>query len=657
MGYLSDQTVENVRQAIDIVSLVGEYVQLKRAGSLYKGLCPFHQEKTPSFVVTEARGTYHCFGCGEGGDGIQFIMKEEGLDFPDAVRFLAKKYGVPIEETKTFDGAHKRVEKLYALNRDAMLFYYRNLLTNRVPQNYLRSRGLTSDIINDFFLGYADGKGSSLYDHLHKKGYADEDMLHLGLISRSNRGTGFYDRFRNRLMFPILSNRNRIIGFGGRIIGTGNPKYLNSPESDLFHKGENLYGVHILQKGKNQDRVLLVEGYMDVIALHASGAFYAAASLGTALTPQQAHLIRRYGKQVYLCYDGDAAGIKASRRAIEVFQKEGVIPKMILLPDGKDPDEFVREKGLAAFEKTMEEGLDPPDFELRICRSGYDMETVAGRVDYLRAATTYLATLTEEATRDIYAAQVAESVGADVESVRADVKRQAALLEEEKRERGTNRGPDIRRHDMGRKSPASDIAGDLYTEQVPDAYYEALYDAGEEPQELSVIPDAVSVQMGMNESDETGEQARLEFEMIRLCQADEACFRQLEPLAEKFLLSQPARALFRAVQSLRTSSIPPQIEWLRSALTDESAQAWLTSLEEVQRRAEADGVRDVQWEKMCPQLIARVERFEKKKRREQIRKKLQEGTEEWSEKTTRAELLQELQALDRALKMRGRRAE
>lgn len=654
MGYLSDQTVENVRQAIDIVSLVGEYVQLKRAGSLYKGLCPFHQEKTPSFVVTEARGTYHCFGCGEGGDGIRFIMKEEGLDFPDAVRFLAKKYGIPIEESAVAGGAHQRMEKLYALNREAMLFYYRNLLTNRIPQNYLRGRGMTPDIINDFMLGYADESGHSLYDYLHEKGYADEDMLHLGLISRSNRGTGFYDRFRNRLMFPILSNRSRVIGFGGRIIGAGNPKYLNSPESDLFHKGENLYGVHILQKGKNKDRVLLVEGYMDVIALHSAGAPYAAASLGTALTPQQAHLIRRYGKQIYLCYDGDAAGIKASRRAIDIFQQEGVIPKMILLPDGKDPDEYVREKGLPAFETAMEQGLDPPDFELRICRSGYDMETVAGRVDYLRAATAYLATLQEEATRDIYAAQVAESVGADSESVRADVKRQAALLAEEKRTRGHARPEIAQRARTKREAPPREEA--MRTDGVPDTYYETLYDAQEEPFEQATA-DAISVQMGMNGNDESRERARLEFEVIRLCQVDETCFTQLEPLAESFLASRPALALFRAVRSLRTSSIPPQIEWLRSALTDETAQAWLTSLEEVQRRAEADGIRNVQWEKMCPQLIARVERFEKKQRREQIRKMLQEGTEEWSEKTTRAELLQELQELDRALKMRGRRAE
>lgn len=450
MGFITDTTVEKVKNAIDIVSLVGSYVDLKRTGKNFRGCCPFHHEKTPSFFVSPERGTYNCFGCHEHGDGIGFIMKMENMTFSEAIRFLAEKYGVMVEEKEEDSYKKERFNTLYEINKKTMMFYYKNLLTSAVPQKYLKNRGMKPESINTYFLGYADGKGDSLYQYLSSLGYSDEDLIHLGLISKSNRGTGYYDRFRNRLIFPIISHRDKIIGFGGRIIGDGNPKYLNSPESDIFYKGENLYGLHVVKKSPNHKKMLMVEGYMDVISLQQYGIDYAAASLGTALTEQQARLIKRYADDIYLCYDGDSAGIKAAKRAIEIFEKEDVVPKMMLLPGGQDPDDFCKKYGKEGFESEMDKAVDPIDFELNVLRAGYvfgseitdvsEEEKDKQRLEFLRKATDYLAHIKEKAVRTVYVQKVAKMVSVDEESLQSDVISREDKIRTEEERSGFNKG-------------------------------------------------------------------------------------------------------------------------------------------------------------------------------------------------------------------------
>ncbi len=436
--HLSDDSIQAVKDAIDIGELIGSYVDLKAQGKSMKGLCPFHSEKTPSFVVTPELGIYKCFGCGEAGDGISFIMKMEGLDFMGAVRFLADRYGIPLEEARPFDDEkRKRKKKLYELNREAALFYYKQLLIGKEAQAYLMKRSYNASIINPFLLGYADGKGDSLYKYLKERGYEEEDMLHLGLIASSRSGRGYYDKFRRRLIFPIISNKNKIIGFGGRVIGDGKPKYLNSPESDIFHKGKNLYGIHIVTKKNKHEKILMVEGYMDVIGLYAHGIDYALASLGTSLTVDQAKLIKRYSENIYLCYDGDSAGIKASRRAVDIFKEVGIVPKMILLPDNMDPDDYAKKFGKEEFENRIDEALDPPEFELRLIETGYNLGVDKDRLDFLKEAIKFLAGLDSDSEREIYIEKVALKAGVSPESLKGDVGKEIEFQDKERHEKKT----------------------------------------------------------------------------------------------------------------------------------------------------------------------------------------------------------------------------
>lgn len=432
--FISDDSIQRIKDAVDIVDLVGNYVDLKKAGKNYKACCPFHQEKTPSFMVSPTRQTFKCFGCGESGDIFAFVEKMEHVDFPEAIRRIGEKYHIPVEAADPFEKEKKEKRgRLVQINRAAMLFYYKNLLTEKRPQNYLQSRKMTPKIINPFMVGYADGKGDHLYQYLKSLNFEDQDLLDLGLVAPSHSGKGYYDKFRNRLIFPIITVQDEVIGFGGRIIGDGQPKYLNSQESDIFHKGKNLYGLHLLGKKPRHEKIVMVEGYMDVVGLYEHGIDYALASLGTSLTLDQARLVGRYTDKVYLCYDGDSAGIKASRRAVEVFKEAGIRPKLILLPGGMDPDEYTRDYGKEAFEKEMEDAVDPPDFELRILRAPYDLTKDQDRLDYAQEATRYLASMDGEVVRDIYIQKVAEEAGVPGDSLKKDVAEERERQEENKK--------------------------------------------------------------------------------------------------------------------------------------------------------------------------------------------------------------------------------
>lgn len=415
MGYIPEDQIERVKDALDIVDIVSGYVELKQTGANQKGLCPFHHEKTPSFIVSAQRNNYHCFGCGEHGDAISFIMKIENLSYIEAIRFLAEKEGIMLEEKAYNKEVVEKRQRLYKINALALRFFFKNMLTEKIPQDYIHDRGLDIKLVNTFFLGYATA-GNSLYRFLFEQGVDIEDMLHLGLVSRNQEDGTYYDRFRNRLIFPIINNKKKVIGFGGRDLIDGKIKYLNSPESDIFHKGSNLYNVNLVQNRVNRDRVLLVEGYMDVIGLHSHGIDYALASLGTALTLDQAKLAKRYGRHVYIAYDSDEAGIKATRRAIQIFEEIDVEPKVLSFPKQMDPDDYIKAYGKTAFEKLLKQAKPAPIFEIDyIISQGQDMIATS------QALIEFLATIKGNAKREIYVKKVADSLDISFESLNNDV--------------------------------------------------------------------------------------------------------------------------------------------------------------------------------------------------------------------------------------------
>lgn len=687
MAFIAEETVQKIKDAIDIVSLVGEYVELKRAGANYKGLCPFHSEKTPSFIVSEQRGTFHCFGCHEGGDAISFIMKLENLDYPDALRFLAEKYNIPVQEGHADKEKQKRLQKLYAINRDAMLFYYKNLLTNGVPQQYLMQRQMKPEIINKFYLGYAEAHGDSLYQHLKEKGHAVEDMLHLGLISQSNRGTGYYDRFRNRLMFPIISNKNKIIGFGGRIIGTGEPKYLNSPESDIFHKRENIYGIQIIQKQNIRERILLVEGYMDVIGLHQHGVTYGVASLGTALTADQAKLISRYGKQVYICYDGDKAGINAAKKAIQIFEDQHITPKLITLPDEMDPDDFAKAYGKEAFEKEMDNAQEPLDFELSHLIKQFDLSNLSGRKDFLLAVTSFLAEIDRDLVRDLYVERVSKLADVSLESVQNDVKnmrKDPAFLEKREKERklreqmakreanrdrgfGQKSRSGSYRADASGQRPASQatVSGEPWRgpEEVPSGVYNDMdYENGytNAPDDAAFAPANErnvhqAGKVGTNVSKSKAEQARLAFEVLRLSLASHSAHDELADIAEQTLTTEALQKAYERVKALREKGETPTARRLQETLVGDAYADLLERLyAQEQKAGHVDEQDEAAYLRMAKELKVRIARNEKHLRREEVMQLLQEPDDALeSLGLQRMDLVRELQQLDHSLKARG----
>ncbi|MDO5689944.1 MAG: DNA primase [Tissierellia bacterium] len=411
-----EEDIKRVKDQANIVSVIGEYVDLKRAGRNYKGLCPFHNEKTPSFIVSEERQHFRCFGCGESGDVISFLMKRDNMTFMEAVEHLAARLGITLDNTAFNRRKTINMEKFYRINEMAMRFYFELLLTNTIPRKYLRERRISDASINKFFLGYAPNSWDALFSFLVGKGVKPEDLMTLGLISQGRDGR-YYDRFRNRLMFPIIDTRKRIIGFGGRTLGEDNAKYINSSESVIFEKGKHLYGLNLVQKESNRDKILLVEGYMDVIGLNQQGINFAVASLGTALTPDQAKLVKRFGKDMFICYDSDNAGIKATDRAITVFQDLGLSPGILQLPEGTDPDEFILAQGKDAFLTLVDQAVAPLDFRMLQIKGDTEGDPHQG----YQKLTQLLAQIQSAVMRDEYIAKAALLFSIRESSLREDV--------------------------------------------------------------------------------------------------------------------------------------------------------------------------------------------------------------------------------------------
>lgn len=404
-----DNFTDELKAQINIVDVIGREVNLKRSGSNYMGLCPFHNEKTPSFSVNEGKQFYHCFGCGKSGDVINFVSDYYKLPFMEAVEKLANEYGIKLPERRS-RGPKIDYDKYHGINAKAARFFYNSLGTRgNKGLAYLKGRGLTKETITAFGLGYAPASGRTLADHLRSEGVSDEDMLKLGLANQGR--DGLYDKFRDRVMFPIISTQDKVIGFGGRAIGDYKPKYLNSPESEIFLKKNNLFGLNLTKKEIDREqKAIIVEGYMDMISLWQNGVKNVAASLGTALTLNQARLLCRYSKNIVLSYDSDQAGINAALRGIDVITEAGGKPRVLTVTDGKDPDDFIKAHGREEFLRLVDEAVPATDFKLRLARRGFDFSNDRDVLDYIDRVVPILRSL-GPVERDLYTRKLAEEFG------------------------------------------------------------------------------------------------------------------------------------------------------------------------------------------------------------------------------------------------------
>ena len=424
----SDDIIEEVRQKNDIVDVVSQYVKLTRKGSSYFGLCPFHNEKTPSFSVTPGKQMYYCFGCGAGGNVFNFIMEYENYSFGEALKHLADRAGVELPKIEYSREVREKAEQkaeLLEINKQAAQYYYYQLRTEggRQGHEYLAGRQLSEETMRKFGLGYSDKFGSGLYKYLKSKGYSDERLRESGLFNVDERH-GMYDKFWNRVIFPIMDVNNRVIGFGGRVMGDGKPKYLNSPETKIFDKSRNLYGLNIARTTRKK-YLILCEGYMDVISMHQAGFTNAVASLGTALTTGHAALIKRYVQEVYLTYDSDEAGTRAALRAVPILKEAGITAKVIRMDPYKDPDEFIKNLGAEEFERRIGNARNGFMFGLEMLEKEYDMNSPEGKTAFFQEAARRLIGFEDELERNNYIEAVAGTYRATVESLQKLVAKMA----------------------------------------------------------------------------------------------------------------------------------------------------------------------------------------------------------------------------------------
>ena len=419
--YYSDEIIEEVRSRNDIVDVISSYVKLQKKGSSYFGLCPFHNEKSPSFSVSRGKQMYYCFGCGAGGNVFTFLMEYENYTFQEALKYLADKAGVELPEMEYSAQAKERADLkaiLLEINKIAAQYFYVQLKSSKgkAGLSYLKRRELSDDTIKAFGLGYSNKYSDDLYRYLKERGYKDEMIAKAGLISIDERH-GVHDKFWNRVMFPIMDVNSRVIGFGGRVMGDAKPKYLNSPETLIFDKSRNLYGLN-RARSTRKPYFLLCEGYMDVISLHQAGFTNAVASLGTALTPGHASLIKRYVKEVYLTYDSDEAGTKAALRAIPILKDVGITAKIIRMEPYKDPDEFIKNLGAEAFEERIGRARNGFMFSLEVLERDYDMHSPEGKTDFMREVARRLGEFEEEIERNNYIEAVAQAYHVGYEELR-----------------------------------------------------------------------------------------------------------------------------------------------------------------------------------------------------------------------------------------------
>ncbi len=438
MAYYSEEIIDEVKSANDIVDVVSQYVNLKRQGTTYFGPCPFHREKTPSFAVTPDKQIYHCFGCGEGGNVVRFIMRVENISFKEAIEFLAERAKITLPTTDyrsegmsddEFKMREYHKSQMYEINKEAGRFFYNNIEKSNQAKEYITKRKLAIGTVRRFGLGFAlDDNG--LYKYLNEKGFKEEDMLATGLIGKTDKGY-FYDKFKNRLMFPIFDIRGRVVAFGGRALASHEelkaqhiPKYVNSPENLIYTKGKHLYGMNLAKKtSEKMKRILVVEGYMDVISPHQFGITNVVASLGTALTEAQGKLLRQYAEEVVLSYDSDAAGQKAIARGIEIMQSLGVMVKVLQMEGAKDPDEFVLKYGPERFEKLINNSLSAVEYKIKMLKQEFNLQDTTDKIKFLNKMAEVLSKVDNNIERDIYIEKLSKEVGVGKEAIQAEVEK------------------------------------------------------------------------------------------------------------------------------------------------------------------------------------------------------------------------------------------
>ena len=420
MALFPEYIIREVSEKNDIYDVVSKYVRLKKSGNSYLGLCPFHNEKTPSFSVSPSRGVCHCFGCGEGGDVISFVMKVENISFYEAVKKLADMANITLPEVSDHDKedakkARERREGIYKINQEAALFFYEQLKNSQMSIEYLKKRQLSGAVAKSFWLGYAPDSWNALFDHLKSKGYTESDIYNAGLIKKHDSGR-YYDMFRNRLMFPIFDTNNNIIAFGGRVFDDSKPKYLNSPESAVFSKSRNLYGINIARNSK-KNTVFLTEGYMDTIALIKSGFPNTVATLGTALTGQQAKMLSKTFKEVIICYDGDNAGCIARLRAITVLREHDIKISVIDMGASKDPDEFIKTNGVDRFKAVVSGRKNDMEYVLDYFGANYDLKNPQSVVAYTGDVIEYLKLIRSSVEQDVYINMLSNRTGVSANAI------------------------------------------------------------------------------------------------------------------------------------------------------------------------------------------------------------------------------------------------
>ena len=416
--------IEEIKSRCDIVDIISDYMHLEKSGSNYTGLCPFHSEKTGSFMVSKSKQIYKCFGCNAGGDVISFVMRWENVDFMEAVKILARKCGITLDRNISEEEKKKiqEINKFREIHTEAARFYFANLLRTKNPgYEYLRKRGLSDKIIKKFGLGYSPNSWNSLMNYLLSKGYDKTDLVKCGLITHKTESNKYFDRFRNRVMFPIFNYNGKVIGFGGRVLDDSLPKYLNSPETLVFNKRMNLYGLNISKKGIKDDTLILVEGYMDLISLYQNNIENVVATLGTALTIEQAKLIRRFAKNVIISYDSDQAGQNATLRAIDILLKADTKVKILNLKDCKDPDDFIKKYGFDGYKKAIEESDYYIKFKIDLLKNKYNLKNDTQKMNFVEESTLMLKKLKSPIEKDLYAKYLSDLTNISVDSIRASI--------------------------------------------------------------------------------------------------------------------------------------------------------------------------------------------------------------------------------------------
>lgn len=456
MQRYSDEIIDEVRQTNDIVDIISQYVHLKRSGRNFFGLCPFHNEKSPSFSVSPDKQIFHCFGCGVGGNVFTFLTKIEGINFVEAVQTLAERANIQLPTLENSGDAGKELlkSKVYKVNEFTANYYHQNLYKpeSKIAQEYIKQRKLTNETLKSFQIGFS-GKFDELYQELKKQGFEETEILESGLVNRNDKGQ-YIDRYRNRLMFPICDARGRVIAFGGRVLDDSKPKYINSPENVVYSKGRNLFGLNVAKKGDIK-QILIVEGYMDVISLHQRGITNVVAPLGTALTQQQGWLLRKSSEKIILSFDSDEAGLTAKMRALDILQDMGCDIRILQMEGAKDPDEYIIKYGNSRFKNLVEKALSVIEFKVKVLKQNLNLDNVNDKIKFLNEIAKLIAKVDNTIEREVYIEKIAKEYDISKEAIYGEVNK--LIYSSNKSEKVLEKAKPVVNHKLPEENQVSNI--------------------------------------------------------------------------------------------------------------------------------------------------------------------------------------------------------